>query len=179
MERAPVKPLIGTYRTVLLSLALAFFPGTAAGASTPKIVFLPQDVSGGYDHRGGAPDLLGRLEKFVASSVPRNYVKADLQKLLKAGVEPYYIYAARYCEPIGRVLGANVFVMARLTVVRQAPHPADELYDMEAKAFSSETGREVELIHARSVRSADVARLTEGKEDEILRQILSIAGAGS
>jgi hypothetical protein len=179
MARASHKPLIGTYRAVCLSLALAFFSGTAAGASTPKIVFLPQDVSGGYDHRGGTPDLLGGLEKFVAHRVPRNYVKADLRKLLRAGVKPYYIYSGRYCEPIGRVLGANVFVMARLTVVSQAPRPADEVYDVEAKAFSSETGREVELVRAQSVRSADVATLTEGREDDLLRKILSIAGAGS
>lgn len=67
-------------RIVILILAFAYCVPAAQAGSIPKIVFLPEDVSVGYDHRGGTPQLLSKLEEYIATRAPQNYVKLDIQK---------------------------------------------------------------------------------------------------
>lgn len=167
---------------VALALALVTAPSGAPSAAdargpgrAPRIVFLPEDFPGGHDHRGGSAALLVHLERYVARHAPASHVRFDLRRVLRAGVEPFYVYAKRHCRPIGDVLGANVFVMARLTVVEPSSFPAEERYDVEAKAYASETDREVRLLRARRVRAKDLRTLIEGKEEELLARILSAA----
>ena len=161
-------------KIVILIFLFTCWAHAAVAGSIPKIVFLPEDVSGGYDHRGGTPQLLEKLEEYVASHAPQNHVMMDIHKLLKKDIRPYYIYNKKYCKPIGTVLGANVFVMARLVLVKQAVRYGEDQYDIQAKAFSSETGREIELLRSKNVRGADFVTLIEGRENDLLKKILTV-----
>lgn len=167
----PMSMLIGLLVILLAGSSMA--PGTAREGT--RVVFLTQDVAEGFDHAGATPDLLEPLKTFVRKEYPNSIVPLDLHRLLDAGIKPYYIYNKRYCAPIGRELGANLFVMSRLVMTGPTAQRGDFLYTVEAKAYSSSTGRESVFLSAERVAGANLQGLVIGREQELWQAILAVA----
>jgi hypothetical protein len=163
------------YLTVLIGIGL--YASESLGDDATRLTYLTPGVSDHYDHRGCTPNPTKVLAEFTAAAHPEFFVDYDIQKLLAAGVEPYYIYDRRYCAPVGRVLQANLFVMTRLNLVGVGPKGecVDDLYDVELKVFSSETQRERVVYRASRVSTQDLPRLFKGNEKGLLAEILAVA----
>ncbi|SVD04694.1 uncharacterized protein METZ01_LOCUS357548 [marine metagenome] len=151
------------------------FSGHAANASDVKIVFLSEDVANGYNHRGGTPELLGPLENYVSSKHPENFVSFDVKKLLQHRVEPYYIFNKTYCGPIGKILGANTFVMARLVPVKTSSKPRLEQYNIQVKVYSALTGVEKTLMKKNNIETSEFNSVFSGNYEALFRSILDVA----
>lgn len=144
----------------------------------PKVVFLTQDVADGYDHAGCTPDLLRILKDSFNKIHPEMYVNYDLKRLMKNGVGPYYIFNKKYCDKIGKILGANIFVMSRLVLVGhdEKGECEGDLYDVQVKVYSKINEKETMILKLSKVPVYKFDELFQGKEKEYIKKIL---GAGS
>ncbi len=141
-----------------------------------KIVFLSQDVAEGYDHRGGTPLLLAKVEQYFKENYPDNYLKYDLTKLMKNDVKPYYIFNRKYCSPIETVLGANTFIMSRLEIKYADDNlPTKDIYDIFIKVYSSLSGKSKIIFQQKNVVSKDIPELFEKRERELIEKVFNVA----
>ena len=106
-----------------------------------------------------------------------SFVPYDLGRLIEQNVPPYYIFNRRYCEPIGQVLGANLFVMTQAKLLNIGEPDDRWRFNVRAKAYSSTTGREVHLFSADDV-SIEESQAKVGQElERLLRTLRMVSEA--
>jgi|GEM_PF-5492998 len=140
----------------------------------PKVVFVAQDVADAYDHAGCTPDLLRILKISFKRKHPDMFVNYDVKKLMNNDIGPYYIFNKKYCDKIGKILGANIFVMSRLVLVGHDEKGKCEgdLYDVQVKVYSRINEKETMILKLSKVPVYKFDELFEGKEEEYIRKIL-------
>ncbi len=116
-----------------------------------RITFLTQDAPGGWDHAGYMGYVLEPVEAFVRECCSSSFVPYDLGTLIKADVAPYYIFSKSYCEPIGKILSANLFVMTQVDLLSSTASTNPWKFNIRAKAYSSVSGRELPIFEAKEV----------------------------
>ena len=165
---------------ILLALAGSVEAGPPeSGLGFPagtQITFLTQDATpGGWDHSGCCEYVLKPLEDFVRLQHSSEFVPHDLGRLIKQDVPPYYIFNKRYCEPIGRVLGANLFVMTQATLLNMSAPMDRWKFNIRAKAYSSVTGRELPIFAIDDVSIGEAQATVEQELKSILRDLRMVA----
>jgi len=140
----------------------------------PQVVFLSQDVADGYDHSGCTPDLLSVLKKYFKKQYPEKHVEYNVKKLMDKGVGPYYIFNKKYCQKIGEVLGANIFVMSRLVLVGhdEKGECEGDLFDVQVKVYSKINEKERIILKQSKVPVYKFDELFRGREQEYIKAIL-------
>ena len=178
--------LIDRMTKVALSLLLILTASPLAAETLPqsaKVLFPNQDDQNEYTGSGNGcdlpPQLLEPLERFVATSLPQNYVRYDIARLNRKHVQGlYYVYSKGACRRLRRYFPANVFVMARL-VLRKceflAAGTTRSWYDVEAKVYCVASGREAIIFRHRNVAREEVGKLLVGKEHEIFQLVEAAA----
>ena len=157
--------------------------GTDSLPPSVKILFPSQDDYNGYTGSGNGCDfpgeLLGPLERFVASSSPQNYVRYDIARLNRRGVPGlYYVYSPSACKKLRKYFQANVFVMARLALLKcqeLTDGTTRSWYDVEAKLYSVESGKEKILFRQHNVSRDQIDGFLRGREAQLFRVIAEVA----
>lgn len=166
------------FKLVLLILVLlTFYQVTLPNDNLeirPKVVFLTQDVADGYDHMGCTPDLLKILKTSFNKQHPNMFVNYDVKKIMKNGIGPYYIFNKKYCDKIGKILDANIFVMSRLVLVGQNEKGEcdGDLYDIQVKVYSKINEKEKLIVKLNKVPVYKFDEIFRGKEEEYIKKIL-------
>ncbi|MES9844059.1 MAG: hypothetical protein ABW131_05370 [Candidatus Sedimenticola sp. 6PFRAG5] len=141
-----------------------------------QITFLTQDATpGAWDHSGCCGYALEPLEEFVRDHHSGSFVQYDLGRLIRQGVPPYYVFNKRYCDPIGEVLGANLFVMTQVKLLNMGA-PIDRWkFDVRAKAYSSISGRERPILEADSVSIEETQARVNQELNSLLQTLREVA----
>ena len=135
-----------------------------------RAVFLTQDVTEGYDHRGCTPVLLKKLINNFKKLHPDKYVAYNTSKLMKNDVGPYYIFNKKYCKKIGELLGANIFVISRLVLVGhdEFGECKGDLFDIHVKVYSILNDKEITIFKENKVPVYKFDDLSINKENDSL-----------
>jgi hypothetical protein len=141
-----------------------------------KVAFLTQDVADGYDHAGCTPKMLDSLEQYFKDHYKPNYIPYDISKLMENDVEPYYIFNKIYCEPIGKVLGANTFVMTRLELINRGEKLCSEdIYRVFLKVYSSLSNKSEVIYENDKIKSDSLKTIFRNNEEAIIDKIFLVA----
>ena len=122
------------------------------------------------------PDRRAPLEEFVRKHHGSSFVPYDLGRLIRQDVPPYYIFNKRYCEPIGQVLGANLFVMTQAKLLNTGAPSKRWKFDIRAKAYSSVTGRVLPIFTADGVSIEAAHAKVKQELESILRTLKMVEG---
>ncbi len=162
---------------IVIVVLIAFYQVSLPNDSLvikPKVVFVAQDVADAYDHMGCILHLLGVLKKYFKKQYPEKYVEYNVKKLMDKGVGPYYIFNKKYCQKIGEVLGANIFVMSRLVLVGhdEKGECEGDLFDVQVKVYSKIYEKERIILKQSKVPVYKFDELFRGREQEYIKAIL-------
>jgi hypothetical protein len=142
-----------------------------------KLVFLTQDAPPDLVGAGCQPEVIRPLAEYHRLHHPNDHVVFDLRLLERARVPHYYIYDRRWLPPIGKTLGANLFVMTRIRTV--GPKHADPcealIVSVEVKAYSSISDAESVIFSASKLSSKAAAEILLRNPEQTIKDILSVA----
>lgn len=140
-----------------------------------KVVILSPNYVDIIDHKGCIDLPLEFLEDYIKLNHPSEFVELDYKKLRKNNVESLYIYNKKYCKPIGKVLDANLFVMTNIKMVSMnSSYCADITYNIEMKAYSMFSNKEIILLNLNDVTIEAFQKEVELKLESYFQKIISL-----